>query len=252
MVLRIGMCDDERLSLNYLNKLIAKYQDTIEDELMVEIFDNGTALLEAMRTREFHIVFLDVEMTEMNSGIEIARAIRKENQKVLIVFITSHEDFALDAFRVSASQYLLKPVDYKVLADLLDRLIRQMDANMQYEKHKDRHVVIESIHGLEKVRMNDIIYIEKERNKLIYHMTGQDIISYDTIKNVVEQYKDGELVQINQGVLVNWTKVQEADGKKVVLEDICLPVSRSYAAEVRKKYKDEIMGREARAFLTRI
>lgn len=107
--MRIALCDDEPEQLKQMRSLILGW-DECPGDLAVSCYENGDVLLRAHNAAPFDIVFLDVIMPLLN-GMEIAKELRKSDKSVKLVFLTSSPDYAVDAFGVKASNYLLKPLD---------------------------------------------------------------------------------------------------------------------------------------------
>lgn len=102
--MRVIAVDDEPISLDYLKLIL---EDTPEiDE--VEIFLTGADALKWLASHSAEVAFLDIEMAGMN-GLELAEKIEEMQSATKIVFVTGHKDYALDAFRLHAAGYLVKP-----------------------------------------------------------------------------------------------------------------------------------------------
>jgi DNA-binding LytR/AlgR family response regulator len=115
-MLRALIVDDERRARAYLAKLVSVHDDV---EIVGEARDGVSALQEIERLKP-DLVFLDVQMPEM-TGLDVARALPSESPPI-VVFTTAYDRYALDAFELSAVDYLLKPYDGERLAKSLDRV----------------------------------------------------------------------------------------------------------------------------------
>ncbi len=115
-MIRALIVDDERRARAYLAKLVAAHGDV---EVVGEARDGRSAVEEIARLAP-DLVFLDVQMPEMN-GLDVARALPRESPP-LVVFTTAYDQFALAAFELSATDYLLKPYDGERLSRALDRV----------------------------------------------------------------------------------------------------------------------------------
>lgn len=113
----IYAADDEKAALYYLTEAIEECLPDAEICSFLKQYE----LIDAIRRKRPDIIFLDVEMPGMN-GIELARQINQLAPKVNIIFVTGYENYALKAFEVYASAYLLKPVDTEELKNALGRL----------------------------------------------------------------------------------------------------------------------------------
>lgn len=118
-MLRIAVCDDSPQFLENAAELIRKWVDQSTAPINLHTFDNGKALIEANTSSRFDIVFLDIIMPAM-SGMETARKLRKNDNSVRIVFLTSSPEFALESYSVKVQGYLWKPIDYEKIKETLD------------------------------------------------------------------------------------------------------------------------------------
>ncbi|MEA4900642.1 LytTR family DNA-binding domain-containing protein [Desulfitobacterium sp.] len=118
MKLRALLVDDEspaRKELRYLLKPFSEIQ-------IVGEADNALEALELINNLEYSVVFLDIEMPGLQ-GIELAKQLQERGNSPAIIFITAHEEFAVEAFSVNALDYLLKPINSKRLEQALQKVI---------------------------------------------------------------------------------------------------------------------------------
>src|SRR5512140_1190346 len=115
-MIRALIVDDEPLVRERLRTLLAAHPDV---EVVGERGD-GPSALEAFRELAPQVVFLDIQMPGL-SGLEVAETWRREGPLPVIVFVTAFDQFALDAFRLHALDYLTKPIDPERFSESLDR-----------------------------------------------------------------------------------------------------------------------------------
>ena len=123
-MIRTAICDDYPAQAQIINALIDKYKNERPGaEIQLHSFGSGAELLQSMDSGNiFNLLLLDILMPELN-GIELAREIRKYNEDAAMIFLTNSKDHALEAYGVSAVQYILKPVKESVLFPVLDKVI---------------------------------------------------------------------------------------------------------------------------------
>ena len=111
------LIDDEPMALEVLANLLPAYEDLD----IVGRYTNPLDALEKIKITEPDIIFLDIEMGNMN-GLELAQVFMAELPKVEIVFVTAYSQYAVDAFELNAIDYLLKPIQEKRLIKAIERL----------------------------------------------------------------------------------------------------------------------------------
>mgnify|MGYP002508020861 FL=1 len=108
-MLNIAICDDSVYCIEMLEKLLDAYPG--KKSIQYDVFDNPIHLLDYQKANNvlYKLYILDIEMDDMN-GISLAKSIRKFDQKSLIVFLTSHNQYVFDVFNVVVFDFLLKPI----------------------------------------------------------------------------------------------------------------------------------------------
>lgn len=118
------IADDERLSREYIKQLLTAYSNV---ELACEC-KNGLEAVNAVFTHQPDLIFLDIQMPDLN-GFEVIAEIKKEMKMPFIVFTTAYEQFAIKAFEVSATDYLLKPFTEDRFRDAINRTLDLLEKN---------------------------------------------------------------------------------------------------------------------------
>ena len=107
--MNIAICDDSTEYLDRIEQLLEPYIEA--NYLKISRFTSGEEFLDSInKDHIYDIIFLDIEMAQI-SGLEAARKIREKESNSIIIFITSHISYVSDTFRLSAFQFLLKPID---------------------------------------------------------------------------------------------------------------------------------------------
>ncbi|MCD7752851.1 MAG: LytTR family DNA-binding domain-containing protein [Lachnospiraceae bacterium] len=119
--MKIGICDDEKSTREYLERLLKEWgQECGEPVETVGFVDAERFLFAWEECRDFDVLLLDIEMGRMN-GMELAGRIRESDEDVAIVFITGYDEYIGQGYEVAALHYLLKPVAKEKLYQVLDR-----------------------------------------------------------------------------------------------------------------------------------
>jgi len=161
--MRIAVCDDEKVQIDlivaYLNSWAEKNETRVE---IITFFSAEEFLFNGLSSERFDVLFLDIRMKKI-SGIELAKLLRKTDDKIIIVFITGLIDYVLQGYEVNALQYLLKPVKKIDILNCLDK-----------------------ISGLLSMRYTDtfIISLETQSIKLFYN----EIIAFEIRSHYIEVY----------------------------------------------------------------
>ena len=225
MKLKIAICDDEANQIEYLSGVIATWAKKNRHAVEVKTYPSAKAfLLDYAEEKDFDILLLDIEMPGM-SGVELAKAVRKENATVQIVFVTGYYEYFSDGFDVSALHYLIKPADERKLMPVLDRAV----SNLTY---RQRSVLLTSPEGDVKVSLADIYYVESENVHVAVHTVSGVYRSRISLAKFAEQL-DETFIKVHRSYIVNLKYV-----KKISRTDITMvngelvPISRGMYDEV--------------------
>lgn len=215
--MRIAICDDEEIYRVELKTLLDKL--LINVDYNIDTFDDGNRLSESFMNLPYDLVFLDIEMPAVD-GITLAKKIRAVSEKVFIVFLTSHVEYAIEGYEVNALRYLTKPVDLEKLKEVI-RYVQEKQGN-------SRHLIIKEEGEELLIELNDIIYMESmNQNVRIATSKGEHVIRYN-IGDFEDQLKNDGFFRIHRGYLISLAKVKKLSKNDVIMEgDVILPVSRS-------------------------
>ena len=203
-MLDIAVIDDEEVIREYLCGLIEKQRPRSR----IECYATGEELLAA--ERRFDIVFLDIQMDGMN-GIEVARRLRKNQEETVLIFITGLKEYVFDAFDLYAFQYLLKPVDEKKFAEVLDRAVKEA------RRKKDKQELFIKTKNL-TLDQADILYIESRGKKVEIHTArGKNGIEiYATMEELEGQLGEG-FYRCHRAYIVNMAYITEYNNDSIIL-----------------------------------
>lgn len=235
-MLRIGICDDSADARDSLHLQLEKVLREESEEIVYE-FSTGSGAVRWLKKHigEIDLLFLDVEMPEMN-GMEAAEEIRKFDSSILIVFVTGYSDYVFDGYRVNALDYIMKPAGTERLAEVLKRVREQL-----YKKMNEMYL-FKNTEGTFRLPIAAIYYFYSDRRKVIL-VCGEKEYSFYGKLDEVEQQLLGKFVRIHQRYLVNPDRVEQIGGEHVsMVGGIELPVSRALREEATSKLAKAMLG----------
>ena len=228
-MLRIAICDDEPAAVARHEAItrsalqgcgvsgeITAY--TQSRNLLADVQDDGFF---------FDLILLDIEMPGVD-GMALARQLRSCLPNVRIIFVTSHTEYAIDAFELSIFRYVPK-------SDLETRLSAAVaDAARLIELEAGRDYTIQTASRLEKIPLRQILYIRRDgRNAAIVTPAGVSKVR-KSLQQVYEELDAPEFLFIDRGCIVNLIQITRISGGQVLLKTgERLPVSRSHLPAVK-------------------
>jgi DNA-binding LytR/AlgR family response regulator len=231
MTYTVGICDDcpEQVGL------LAGYLDAChgEDEFRVIHSSEPETFLELLKTDKPDLVFLDINMGRMN-GIELGGKIRAFYDKTVLIYITGYGKYAIDAFRVRAFHYLLKPVTKENFSQVLHEALTHIRKDNIINAEKTFSVQIKG--EILNLYYSDICYFEKIGHKIKIHTPSRDVYYYDRLYNLIGSLDRNTFVRCHQGYVVNIDKIRSfRDGMLHLDGKLELPVGKTYAEGVRDR-----------------
>lgn len=245
MIYQVGICDDEP----FMQKINRFYAEEIAEKLDLQlnfhVFSSGEELLQYVSAHELHITFLDIDMGGM-SGLETAEHLVKISKDTAIIFATSHNEFALNAFEVDAVGYLVKPYELDKMEKALKKAITLV--NLKKNRFLNKAITITEENMKIKIQQRSIVTIEKEGNQCIIYQADKMNRCYSSIKKMMEGLED-YFWQIGEGVIVNSKYIKTIEGSKLYMKqkksssnvEGYYKIGRKFLPIVKEKYYKEVI-----------
>ncbi|TLS36000.1 LytR/AlgR family response regulator transcription factor [Pseudalkalibacillus caeni] len=230
--------DDERYSRDELKHLLSVFPSI---QIVGEADSGESAVLQAIQHGP-DVVFLDVEMPKMN-GLEAAKSLLELKKRPLIVFATAYPQFAAEAFRYEAIDYILKPYDEEQLEQTVSRIERQLIPEPKTDVPKPPgKLAVENEGEIRYIDPNDILYIYREEKvSKITTKTGEFEIK-TPLKDLENRLVSYPFFRIHKSYIVNLDYVTRLipwfnGAYQLEIEGTTekLSVSRNYAKPLRRK-----------------
>lgn len=239
--MKIAICDDSRNDLRAIKGLLAEYTAGNESvRINAEYFTDPAELYGSIQNGErWDIYILDMLMPQ-KSGVDIGVLLRSANVKSPIIYITSSEDFALEAYGVHAVRYLLKPVEKELFIEALGYAVSCVSVRESPER--DEVFLVKTKDGLTAVPYCEIEYIENYSRMLNIHLTNgksvKSIFIRQSFENEISRVaQKREFFQVHKSFVVNLSRVDRLSPDKLVMESgAFVPVSKTRAAAVKREY----------------
>lgn len=232
--MRIAICDDNVQELAFISNIVEAFKAEHCPSLTYEVFNSPFSLLDKVIEKEFSLLLLDVVMPRM-TGIQLAIKVRSYDNQVPIIFLTTSPEFAVDSYRVQATDYLLKPIDkdllYKILLD-------QVNTSTDF-------IFIKTSDSLMRVQVSDIVYIEVIARKLSIHLIdGTTIYPTGNLSDFEEQLQPySNFYKPYRSYLLNLHHVckLDKDGFYTVSKNT-IPIPKANFSKAKNDYMNFLMG----------
>ena len=232
--MKVAIVDDQQTDANVIISYINKYKQEFSENIDMTYFNSSVEFIETYKG-EFDILFLDIEMPGSN-GLEVAKEIRSKDSNVCIIFITNMAQYAVNGYEVDALDFMVKPVDYFNFKQKLSKAIRFV------ERHETKAIIVNAEDGVMKLDARDIVYIEKEKNNLVFHTLSEEFRERGSIKNIKNELLGLPFSECTSGCLVNFKYVSKVKKESVIVARTELPISRRLKKAFTQEFIDYVGG----------
>ena len=243
-MLQILLVDDEIDALEALEWKLKNYIEDVE----ITTCNSPIKAIDIINNEKPDVVFLDIQMPEMDGFTMIEKL---DNRDFNLIFTTAHDEFALKAIKVSAIDYLLKPVDKDELqeainkiqtskkgeGDLLENKLQLLLQNLNESSDK---VNISADGKVYLIDRDDVIMLKSDKSyTTIYLKSEQQILVSKTLKEVEKKFNTPQFFRVHNSYLINLNHVKEylkgLGGELIMTNGLTASISRNRKAELFKK-----------------
>ncbi|WP_428328686.1 LytR/AlgR family response regulator transcription factor [Mucilaginibacter sp.] len=241
MIINCIAVDDEPLALG----LVCSFIEQTPFLNLVGRYSSAVEALRAIHSQKVDVVFLDIQMPDLN-GIELARVLdNSKTNKPRIIFTTAYNQFALEGYRVDALDYLLKPFNYEeflhaahkalAYAELIKKstatpIVQPVATANVEERIEDEYLFLKVEYQLVRLALNDILYIEglKDYVKVWLHSAEKPVLSLTSLKSLEEKLPSKKFMRVHRSFIVSLDKINSITRNALQIGKINITVGDQY------------------------
>lgn len=223
--------DDEPIAI----KVIENFCNNIDFIHLEKSFGQSRDGLKYLNKFPTDLVFLDIDMPLLN-GIDLYKQLK---QDIMVIFITSRADYAVEGFNLMAVDYLVKPFTYDRFLQAVKRAndLLNFQTNKQIDED-NKYLYIRADFSLVKIAITDIIYIEALDDYLkIYIQDQKTLVARMTMKGILEKLPAGKFMRVHRSFIVAVDRIQSVRAKSVMVDRIEVPIGGNFAGEVTRRFQ---------------
>ena len=218
IVIRVAIVEDDREARESLRACLGWIAEKDRQQFRVSEFPSGTAFLGNYEP-DYDLVFMDIEMPGMD-GMETARALRKMDASVLLIFVTNMAQYAIAGYEVDAMDFILKPVNKYSFA------IKMKRAAARIPRRAEEYIAVKAESELRQLEISSIRYLDIDGHYVVYHTDQGDLKEYGTLKEAYGKLNRPFFVFVNRSCLVNLHYVSAVSRNTVTVGESRLDISR--------------------------
>ncbi len=217
-MLKCIIIDDDLMARKSLERLCQKN----ENLNVVGAFEDGQSGLDFINETEVDLIFLDIEMPEM-TGIEF---VEKATALPQVIFTTSKQEYAFDAFEYQVSDFLKKPIAQPRFQLAIEKA---KEIQKQYNDYKanSREVYVKEDGCYTRVPFEKILYFENAGDYVKIQTTEKSHIIHSTLKAIDKKLGSFEFLKVHRSFIVNLKKIKDIEENTLVIDKKVIPISRA-------------------------
>ena len=226
MKLKTIAIDDEPLAIKLLTDYVIK-TPFLE---LTGTFDNPLDAIDFLQQEKVDLILVDIQMPDL-TGIEFVRTLENTPK---IIFTTAYSQYAVEGFKLSATDYLLKPFSYEEFLKAVQKAQKQIDLEQKAEgttlEANNQFLFLKSEYKIRRINFDDIQYIEglKDYVKVFIKGENKPILSLSSMKAVEQKLPEERFMRIHRSFIVNLEKVEIVERSRIVFGKEYIPVSDQY------------------------
>lgn len=222
--MNVVILDDEAPAI----KILSSYVSKIRSLNLIQATTNPFEVIETLNTQTVDLLFLDIEMPDIN-GIEFLKSI---DQKPMVVFTTAFEKYALQGYDLDIIDYLVKPIRLDRFIKSTNKALRLYNLQNKTAEEKPTFIHFKVEYKTVKVLLDDILYIEGLKDYVKVFTTQDMILTRLNIKGIYEKLPHDQFIRVHRSFIVSTKHITAFNKGSVLIKEITLPLGETYRENV--------------------
>ena len=214
--------EDEPLAVNKVKSFIDRHPDLEH----TQTFEDPLKALKHLDQDQVDIIFLDIQMKQL-TGIEFLKTIQT-NAK--IVMTTAYSEYAIEGFELRVTDYLLKPFSFSRFVKAVEKVKSELKEHASSE-----YIFVKTEYHLEKVVVEDILFVKGMRDYLQIITKSTKIMTLDKFSTYEEKLSKGNFSRVHKSFLVSISKIDKIERNRIYIGSEVIPIGEAYKEAFLKK-----------------
>lgn len=210
--------EDEPLALERTKSYVLK----LPFLTLLSSFNNTTDALIFLKSTKVDLIFLDINLGEF-SGIQL---LETSTIKSKVIITTAYDEYALKGFDLSVTDYLLKPFTFERFIQAVDKVEEQL--KKESPVIGEAFLFVKTENRLEKVFLNEILYIEGMRDYRRVHTNSNKIMTLKTFKEFEQDISSNIVCRVHKSFMVSLDKIESIERDRIKIKEALIPISETY------------------------
>ncbi len=224
--------DDEPPALGQMEDYISR----VPFLNLVASFDNAFDTLQFLKTNAVDLIFLDIEMEGLN-GIQLLNVLKVRPK---VVLTTAYDQYALKAFDLDVSDYLLKPISFERFLQAVEKVFDSIkpdttvappttSTTQTVELDTRTYMFVKTEYRMQRIDFKNILYIEGLKEYLIIYIPNEKILTLQSFKRIEEMLPASNFIRVHKSFIVALDKIESIERSRIKIGEKLIPIGESYS-----------------------
>jgi two-component system LytT family response regulator len=210
--------EDEPLAMERTKSFVSK----LPFLNLLACFESGIDAIEFLKSNKVDLLFLDINMDEL-SGIQLLESLKIESE---VIITTAYNEYALKGYELNVTDYLLKPFTFERFIQAANKAQNNLAKHKTVEEKK--FIFVKTEYRLEKILLNEILYIEGMRDYRRIHTSDKKIMTLQTFKDLELEIPENLICRVHKSFMVSLDKINSIERDRIKIRDVLIPISETY------------------------
>lgn len=227
MTINCLIIEDEPLAMERIKSFVLK----VPFLKLIACFDNGLEAISFIKGNQVDLLFLDVQMDGF-TGIQLLESLQKRPE---VIITTAFDQYALKGFDLNVSDYLLKPFTFERFMQAVTRVYDRL--TLTTTQVSKQILFVKTEYRLEKVNLDDILYIEGMRDYRCIHLNEKSIMTLQTFSDLERELPPALFCRVHKSFIVAIDKIENIERDRIRIKNELIPVSDTFKEGFYKRIK---------------
>lgn len=212
--------DDEFLA----RKLLSEYVTKVNFLNLIDTCSDATEAMEVLNNEQIDILLLDIQMPDI-TGMELLKSLKN---KPAVILTTAYSEYAVDAFTLGVSDYLLKPFDYARFMQAINKVVDNHVVDRTADESNNDFLMVKADYKLYKINYDELLFIEGQHEYVTFHTKTKRITALYSLKNLEDTLPKDKFVRTHKSFIVSIKNIEDIDKTTVTVSGNKIPIGASY------------------------
>lgn len=193
----------------------------------LQSFNNAIEPIQFLKNNVVDVVFLDIEM-ESFSGIQFIKAMER---KPKVILTTAYDEYAIEAFNLNVTDYLLKPISFERFLQSVDKIYDQTGHLQEIgdePAYKRDYFFVKTEFRMQRIDFNEILFIEGKKEYLQIITKHEKVMTLQSFANINNLLPKNNFIRVHKSYMVAINKIESVEKNRIKIAGSSIPISESY------------------------